>query len=94
VHGINIKLMKCGGLAEALRMAEFARAEGWVVMLGCMIESSVGIAAAAHVASLAGELDLDAEALITNNPAGPPVLSPEGLLATPAGPGLGATLSA
>ena len=94
VHGINIKLMKCGGLREAVRMAAFAREEGWIAMLGCMIESSVGIAAAAHVASLARELDLDAEALVTNNPAGPSVLSPEGLLSTPAGPGLGAALLA
>ncbi|MGB2768345.1 MAG: dipeptide epimerase, partial [Candidatus Zixiibacteriota bacterium] len=50
--GINIKLAKCGGIREALRMIHVARAHGLSVMLGCMIESSVGIAAAAQLGSL------------------------------------------
>lgn len=92
VHGINIKLMKCGSLAAGIRMAEFARAEGWGVLLGCMIESGPGIAAAMHLASLADELDLDPEALASNNPATPAVLSPDGTLRLPPGPGLGVSI--
>ncbi len=66
--GINIKLAKCGGIREALRMIHTARAHGLKVMLGCMIESSVGIAAAAHLGSLADYLDLDGNLLVTNDP--------------------------
>jgi L-alanine-DL-glutamate epimerase-like enolase superfamily enzyme len=66
--GINIKLAKCGGIREALRMIHVARAHGLKVMLGCMIESSVGIAAAAHLGSLADFLDLDGNLLINNDP--------------------------
>ncbi len=66
--GINIKLAKCGGIREALRMIHVARAHGLKVMLGCMIESSVGIAAAAHLGSLVDFLDLDGNLLITNDP--------------------------
>ena len=50
--GINIKLAKCGGLREAVRMIHAARALGLRVMLGCMIESELGIAPAAQLASL------------------------------------------
>lgn len=66
--GINIKLAKCGGIREALKMIHTARAHGLKVMLGCMIESSVGIAAAAHLGWLADYLDLDGNLLITNDP--------------------------
>jgi L-alanine-DL-glutamate epimerase-like enolase superfamily enzyme len=66
--GINIKLAKCGGIREATRMIYVARALGLKVMLGCMIESSVGIAAAAQLGSLADFLDLDSNLLITNDP--------------------------
>jgi L-alanine-DL-glutamate epimerase-like enolase superfamily enzyme len=66
--GINIKLAKCGGIREALRMIHTARAHGLLVMLGCMIESSVGIAAAAHLGSLADYLDLDGNLLVANDP--------------------------
>ena len=48
--GINIKLMKCGGLGEAMRMIHVARAHGMTIMLGCMVESSLAITAAAHIA--------------------------------------------
>jgi len=54
--GINIKLMKCGGLGEALRMIAVARALGMKVMLGCMIESSVLISAAAQLSPPAARL--------------------------------------
>jgi L-alanine-DL-glutamate epimerase-like enolase superfamily enzyme len=66
--GINIKLAKCGGIREALRMIHVARAHGLKVMLGCMIESSVGIAAAAQLGSLADFLDLDSNLLVSNDP--------------------------
>jgi L-alanine-DL-glutamate epimerase-like enolase superfamily enzyme len=66
--GINIKLAKCGGIREALRMIHVARAHGLKVMLGCMIESSVGIAAAAQLGSLVDFLDLDGNLLVANDP--------------------------
>jgi L-alanine-DL-glutamate epimerase-like enolase superfamily enzyme len=66
--GINIKLMKSGGLREAMRMIVAAKANGLKVMLGCMIESSIAIAAAAQLAPLADYLDLDGNILISNDP--------------------------
>ena len=68
VDGINIKLAKCGGLREALRMIAVARAHGLMVMVGCMIESSLGITAAAHVTPLVDLVDLDGAALLANDP--------------------------
>lgn len=68
VDGINIKLVKCGGLLEALRMIHVARAHGLLVMLGCMIESSIGITAAAHLSPLVDYADLDGNLLIDNDP--------------------------
>jgi L-alanine-DL-glutamate epimerase-like enolase superfamily enzyme len=67
-HGINIKLMKSGGIREALAMITAARASGLKVMLGCMVESSVGISAAAQIASLVDFCDLDGNLLIANDP--------------------------
>lgn len=67
-HGINIKLVKCGGILPARRMIEIARSLGLRVMLGCMIESSCSIAAAAHLAPLADHIDLDGNVLIANDP--------------------------
>ncbi len=66
--GINIKLMKCGGLTEALKMIGLAKSLKLKIMLGCMIESSLGITAMAHLASLADYLDLDGNLLISNDP--------------------------
>src|SRR6266550_2230856 len=57
--GINIKLAKCGSLREALRMIATARAHGMLVMVGCMIETSLGITAAAHFTPLVDAADLD-----------------------------------
>jgi L-alanine-DL-glutamate epimerase-like enolase superfamily enzyme len=68
VDGINIKLAKCGGLREALRMIAIARAHGLLVMCGCMIETSLGITAAAHLAPLLDYADLDGAALVANDP--------------------------
>ena len=67
-HGINIKLNKSGGIREAMRMAHAARALGLGVMLGCMIESGLGIAAGAHFASLCDHVDLDGNLLLADDP--------------------------
>lgn len=67
-HGINIKLAKSGGIREAVRMAHAARALGLGVMLGCMIESGLGIAAGASIASLCDHVDLDGNLLIAGDP--------------------------
>src|SRR5471030_2017855 len=67
-HGINIKLAKSGGIREAVRMANAARALGLGVMLGCMVESGLGIAAGAHIASLCDHIDLDGNLLLASDP--------------------------
>ena len=86
--GINIKLMKCGGLGEARRMIAVARAHGMQVMLGCMVESSLAITAAAHLSPLVDFADLDGNLLIDNDPfVGVTVKG--GRLVLPEGPGLG-----
>jgi L-alanine-DL-glutamate epimerase-like enolase superfamily enzyme len=66
--GINVKLAKCGGLREAVRMVHAARALGLRAMLGCMIESELGIAPAAHIASLFDWVDLDGHLLLADRP--------------------------
>ncbi len=66
-HGVNIKLMKCGGVQEAVRLAGMARALGLKLMIGCMIETSLGISAGAAVASLFDYADLDGNLLISND---------------------------
>jgi len=66
--GINIKLMKCTGLREAMKIIHTARALDMKIMLGCMIESSVAISAAAHLSPLVDYADLDGNILITNDP--------------------------
>lgn len=68
VAGINIKLMKCGGISEALRMIAFARREGWSILVGCMIETRLGLGAGAHVCGLVDYADLDAHLLTANDP--------------------------
>lgn len=68
VDGIVVKLMKTGGLAEALRVIHTARAHSMKVMIGCMIESSIGITAACHIAPLVDHLDLDGAMLLANDP--------------------------
>ena len=68
VDGINIKLAKCGSLREAIRMIAVARAHGMMVMVGCMIESSIGITAAAHFTPLVDIVDLDGAALLADDP--------------------------
>lgn len=88
--GINIKLAKCGSLREALRMIATARAHRMLVMVGCMIETSIGITAAAHFTPLVDAADLDGAALTANDPyAGAEIGG--GPIKIPDGPGLGVT---
>lgn len=88
VDGINIKLAKCGSLREAIRMIAIARAHGMTVMVGCMIESSIGITAAAHFTPLVDIVDLDGAALLADDPFVGATID-GGQVSLPAGPGLG-----
>jgi L-alanine-DL-glutamate epimerase-like enolase superfamily enzyme len=92
VHGVNIKVMKAGGLREALRMIATARAHGLQVMLGCMVETSLGITASAHLAPLVDWADLDGNLTVTNDPFVGVRVAPGGRLILPEGPGLGVRL--
>ena len=89
-HGINIKLAKSGGIREAVRMAYAARALGLGVMLGCMIESGLGIAPGAHISSLCDHVDLDGNLLIADDP-WPGVEFVNGVQLPSTSPGLGVT---
>lgn len=89
VHGVNIKLAKTGGLAEARRLIRAARERGMSVMAGCMIESSVGISGIAQLAPLLDYADLDGAALLADDPfVG--VSIPNGRITFPGDPGIGA----
>jgi len=88
VDGINIKLAKTGSLREALRMVAVARAHHLMVMLGCMVESSIAITAAAHLAPLVDLIDLDGAALLAEDPWVGATIE-EGRLQLPEAPGLG-----
>jgi L-alanine-DL-glutamate epimerase-like enolase superfamily enzyme len=88
VDGINIKLAKCGSLREALRMIAIARAHHMMVMVGCMIESSIAITAAAHFTPLVDIVDLDGAALLANDPFAGATID-TGQVRLPTGPGLG-----
>jgi len=90
VDGINIKLSKCGGLREALKMIATARAHGMLVMAGCMIETSLGISAAAHFAPLLDYADFDGAALLADDPYVGATID-AGRIAIPSTPGLGVT---
>lgn len=91
VDGVNIKLAKSGGLAPARQMIALARAYGMQVLIGCMIESSVAVTAAAHLAPMADYADLDGNLLITNDPCTGVKLDERKRLVLPDGPGLGLT---
>lgn len=68
-HGVNIKLVKCGGLTPGLRMTHQAKALGMKVMIGCMTETSIGISAIAHASPLLDYVDMDGALLLANDPA-------------------------
>ena len=69
VDGVNLKLMKCGGITEALRIVATARAHGLKTMIGCMGESSVSIAAGASLSALFDYIDLDSHLNLDPDPA-------------------------
>jgi L-Ala-D/L-Glu epimerase len=87
-HGINIKLAKSGGIREGMRMAHAARALDLGVMLGCMVESGLGIAAACLVAPLCDHVDLDGNLLLAEDPC-PGVAFVGGVQVPSEEPGLG-----
>jgi len=87
-HGINIKLAKSGGIREAVRMVHAARALGLGVMLGCMVESGLSVAAGAHIASLMDHVDLDGNLLLAHDP-WPGVAFEHGVQLPSQRPGLG-----
>ena len=90
--GINIKLMKCGSMLKAKQMIDMARERDLQIMLGCMVESSIGITAATHLAPLVDYVDLDGNLLIDNDPyIG--VLIEDGRVIIPDGHGLGLQLN-
>ena len=89
VDGINIKFAKCGGPTEAITMIRLARLCRLKVMVGCMIESSVGIATMAHIAPLVDCVDLDGNLLVANDPYQGPRLK-DGVIQLTDAPGHGA----
>jgi L-Ala-D/L-Glu epimerase len=86
--GVNVKLDKAGGILEAHRMIQIAKALGMKTMLGCMVSSSVSVTAAAHLSPLVDYADLDGNLLIANDPYRG-VLVEKGKLVLPDGAGLG-----
>lgn len=90
VDGVNVKLMKCGGLIPALNIVATARACGLQLMLGCMIECAVSTTAAAHIAGMFDYLDLDSHLLLTNDPYRG-MVHRDGTIHLPEGTGTGVT---
>ena len=90
--GINIKLMKCGSLFEAKKMIDLAHEYDMKIMLGCMVESSIGITAMSNLSPQVDFADLDGNLLIDNDPyIGVEII--DGKLKLPSGNGLGLTLN-
>jgi L-Ala-D/L-Glu epimerase len=92
VKGLNVKLMKVGGLTNALKIIQHGRAYGMKIMLGCMIEMSIGITAMAALAGLADWLDLDAPLLVSNDPFEGVTFDKNANICVPERPGIGAVL--
>jgi L-Ala-D/L-Glu epimerase / N-acetyl-D-glutamate racemase len=91
-HGINIKLAKSGGIREAIRMVHAARSLRLGVMLGCMLESGLGIAAGCCVAPLCDHVDLDGNLLLREDPC-PGVVLVDGVQVPAVAPGLGVSMT-
>lgn len=92
VHGVNLKLMKCGGITEALRIVNEARKNDLKTMIGCMSESSVAIAAGAAMGALFDHIDLDSHLNLNPDPAsGAPII--DGVITPLDAPGHGARLN-
>lgn len=89
--GVNLKLAKCGGPLAALRAIHAARACGLRVMMGCMLETTLGIAPAAHLAPLLDWADLDGAELLAEDPFEGPGLERGGRIRVGEEPGLGVT---
>lgn len=89
VDAVNVKLAKCGSVAGAVRLMTAARALRFGVFLGCMVESSLGVAAAAHLAPLADWVDLDGHLLLAGDPFTGLRLEEGRVLPDPDAPGLG-----
>jgi len=88
VSGVNVKLAKCGGIRGALEMVHAARAHGMKLMLGGMVETSLGIAAAAQISGLVDFVDLDGAMLLADDPFTGPGYE-NGRILLPEAPGLG-----
>ncbi|AIE85221.1 dipeptide epimerase [Fimbriimonas ginsengisoli] len=91
--GVNLKLMKCGGITEAVRIVAAARAHGLKTMIGCMSESSVAIAAGAAIGALFDYIDLDSHLNLNPDPAGGASIV-DGVIVPSDAPGHGAFLNA
>jgi L-Ala-D/L-Glu epimerase len=89
-HGVNVKLAKAGGIRESIRIVHAARSLGLGVMLGCMVETGLGIAPGAHIASLFDHVDLDGNLLLADDP-WPGVSFVDGVQLPSEAPGLGVT---
>ena len=89
VAGVNLKLSKCGGLYECVRLLKEARKKNLGVMIGCFIETSVGITAAAHLATFMDHADLDGATLLAEDPFRGMEM-PAGRIELPDGHGIGA----
>jgi L-alanine-DL-glutamate epimerase-like enolase superfamily enzyme len=92
VQGINLKLMKVGGLTNGLKILKRARELNMKVLLGCMIETSIGTTAMAHLSGLADWLDLDAPILVTDDPFDGIQYGADAEVIVPNRPGIGALL--
>jgi L-alanine-DL-glutamate epimerase-like enolase superfamily enzyme len=88
VDGVNVKLVKCGGIRAALAMIHTARALGFKIMLGCMVESQILTTAAAHLSPLVDWADLDGPFLTADDPFDG-IRYAGGKIVLPTGPGLG-----
>lgn len=90
-HGINVKLVKAGGITPGLRMIHEAKQLGMKTMVGCMTESSIGISAIAHIAPLLDYVDMDGAMLLAKDIASGVTITPD-QITFPEGPGIGANL--
>lgn len=91
-HGINIKLVKCGGLTPALRMIKRGKELGLKVMVGCMTESTVGISAVAQLLPQLDYVDMDGAMLLAEDIAHGVSIASSGKVIFPEKPGTGVTL--
>lgn len=82
-HGVNVKLAKCGGAWEARRMVKVARDYEWRVMVGCNLETSLGLTFSAAFAGVVDWLDLDGAHLLAQDPWPTPAVGPTGTVRTP-----------